>query len=60
MRTMFSEENNYFKSDKENNYADEFYEGVIEELSYNFLVFEGVKLIYTDEYSVVFDTEFSD
>ena len=60
MRTMFSEENNYFKSDKENDYADEFYEGVIEELDYNFLVFEDVKLTYTDEHNVVFDTEFSD
>ena len=60
MRTMFLEENNYFKSDKENNYANEFYEGVIEELGYNFLVFEDVKLTYTDEHNVVFDTEFSD
>ena len=60
MRTMFSEENNYFKSDKENDYADEFYEGVMEELDYSFLVFEGVKLTYTDEHNVVFDTEFSD
>ena len=60
MRTMFSEDNNYFKSDKENNYADEFYEGVIEELGYHFLVFEDVKLTYTDEHNVVFDTEFSD
>ena len=59
IRTMF-EENNYFKGDKENNYANEFYEGVIEELGYNFLVFEGVKLTYTDEHNVVFDTEFSD
>ena len=60
MRTMFSEENNYFKSDKENDYADEFYEGVMEELDYSFLVFEGVKLTYTDKHNVVFDTEFSD
>ena len=60
MRTMFSEENNYFKSDRENDYADEFYEGVMEELDYSFLVFEGVKLTYTDEHNVVFDTEFSD
>ena len=60
MRTMFSEENNYFKTDEENNYADEFYEGVMEELGDNFLVFEDVKLIYTDEHNVVFDTEFSD
>ena len=58
MRTMFSEENNYFKNDAENNYADEFYEGVIEELGYDFLVFEDVKLIYTDEHNVVFDTKF--
>lgn len=60
MRTMFSEENNYFKSDKENDYADEFYGGVMEELDYSFLVFEDVKLTYTDEHNVVFDTEFSD
>lgn len=60
MRTMFSEENNYFKSDRENDYADEFYDGVMEELDYSFLVFEGVKLTYTDEHNVVFDTEFSD
>ena len=60
MRTMFLEENNYFKDDEENNYADEFYEGVMEELGDNFLVFEDVKLIYTDEHNVVFDTEFSD
>ena len=59
MRTMFSEENNYFKSDRENDYADEFYDGVMEELDYSFLVFEGVKLTYTDEHNVVFDTEFS-
>ena len=59
MRTMFLEENNYFKSDKENDYADEFYEGVMEELGYSFLVFfEGVKLTYTDEHNVVFDTKF--
>ena len=58
MRTMFSEENNYFKTDEENNYADEFYEGVIEELGYDFLVFEDVKLIYTDEHNVIFDTKF--
>lgn len=59
MRTMFLEENNYFKSDKDNDYADEFYEGVVEELDYNFLVFDDVKLTYTDEHNVVFDTEFS-
>ena len=58
MRTMFSEENNYFKTDEENNYADEFYEGVMEELGDNFLVFEDVKLIYTDEHNVIFDTKF--
>lgn len=60
MRTMFLEGNNYFRSDEENDYADEFYGGVMEELDYSFLVFEGLKLTYTDEHNVVFDTEFSD
>ena len=40
MRTMFLEENNYFKNDEENNYADEFYEGIAEELGYHFLLFK--------------------
>ena len=58
MRTMFLEENNYFKDDEENNYADEFYEGIAEELGYHFLLFEGVKLTYTNEHNVIFDTKF--
>ena len=58
MRTMFLEENNYFKNDEENNYADEFYEGIAEELGYHFLLFEGVKLTYTNEHNVIFDTKF--
>ena len=49
MRTMFLEENNY---------ADEFYKGIAEELGYDFLVFEGVKLTYTNEHNVIFDTKF--
>ena len=58
MRTMFLEGNRYLRSGKENNYANEFYEGIAEELGYDFLVFEGVKLTYTNEHNVIFDTKF--
>lgn len=47
----FSETTNVFKVEKENEkYANEFREGVTGETEYSFLVFEGVKLTYYDEY----------
>ena len=58
MRTMLLEENNYFKDDEENNYANEFYEGIAEELGYHFSLFEGVQLTYTNEHNEIFDTKF--
>lgn len=55
MRTLFEyrpnkEWSDYFKTDEENSYADEFYEGVRSNTEYSFLVFEYVKLKYVDEY----------
>jgi hypothetical protein len=41
------EKTSYFKEDDE--YAGEFFEGVMAETEYSFLVFEGVSLKYVDE-----------
>ena len=60
MRTLFIDDEdgndddkewiNYFKTDEENEFANEFYEGVESYTEYSFLVFEGVKLKYVDEH----------
>jgi hypothetical protein len=43
------EDNDYFKTEQENDWADEFNEGVKGEVEYSFLTFQGVYLIYVDE-----------
>ena len=72
MRTMFIEDledweeeeeeelllKNYFKTEQDNNWADEFFEGVRAEADYSFLVFQGVSLTYVDEYGIKHGTYF--
>lgn len=50
-RTLFAEreDNDYFKTEQENDWADEFFEGVISYVEYSFLTFQGVDLMYVDE-----------
>jgi hypothetical protein len=54
MRTAFEEdldeEDELFKTEQENEWANEFSDGVRAEAEYSFLVFEGVDLEYVDEY----------
>lgn len=48
-----------FKLEPENeNYSHEFYYGVMAEAEYSFLVFQGLSLIYHDEYGEIHDTYF--
>ncbi len=59
MATMFEgDDSNYFKTDDEKKYADEFYGGVRSDTEYSFLVFQGVVLKYTDEYGEKHYTQF--
>ena len=72
MRTMFVESfedweeeedeelmiKNYFKTEKENEWADEFFEGVRAEAEYSFLVFQGVTLQYVNEFGKKQKTKF--
>lgn len=51
---------NYFKTEQENDWADEFYEGVRSDTEYSFLVFQGVELKYVDEYGKKHKTKFVD
>ena len=51
---------NYFKTDEENNWADEFVEGVRSETEYSFLVFQGIELKYVDENGKKHKTKFID
>lgn len=56
-RTLFEgSEEDYFKTQEENDWADEFFEGVISYVEYSFLSFEGVDLYYFDETGKKFKT----
>lgn len=61
LRTMFYENlddedddearaGNYFSNKKDNDYANEFYDGVRSDAEYSFLVFEGCEIKYVDEW----------
>lgn len=72
MRTMFPESfedwedeeeedkmmENYFKTEEENNWADEFGDGVNAETEYSFLVFQGIELKYVNEFGKKQKTKF--
>jgi hypothetical protein len=51
---------NYFKTEEENNWADEFGEGIRSETEYSFLVFQGIELKYVDEDGKKHKTKFVD
>jgi hypothetical protein len=51
---------NYFKTDQENGWADEFADGVRSETEYSFLVFQGIELKYVDENGKKHKTKFID
>lgn len=52
-----SEKNEYFKTDKENKFANEFADGVRSDTEYSFLVFQGVTLYYYDENGIKNNTK---
>lgn len=57
-RLMFEDsESEYPISPENEEYANEFYEGVRGDTEYSFLVFEGVDITYIDEYGVEHNTE---
>jgi hypothetical protein len=61
MRMMFEEGTSTFEVPKENEkYADEFIEGVRSDAEYSFLVFQGCKLFYYDEFGQKHKTEINE
>lgn len=51
---------NYFKTEEENNWANEFGEAIMGETEYSFLVFQGIELKYVDEDGKKHKTKFVD
>ena len=56
-RIMFCEDSEFKVSKENEDFANEFYEGVVSDTEYSFLSFEGFELKYVDEFGVKHKTK---